>query len=433
MPGKIKLQIPTARVFVPLLKDARYKGAYGGRASGKSNFFAEGVVERCIRFSGTRVVCIREVQKSLRESVKLLIEDKVESMGVSGSFKCLQDSIITPGSGVVLFQGMADHTAESIKSLEGFDIAYAEEAQTLTDRSIEFLRPTIRKDPKDGRPGSELWFSWNPRHASDPVDRMLRGANLPKDAVVVRTNYRDMQSAGFFPKVMEEERLYDFTNNQQRYAHIWDGEYEPSAVGAIFDRQTIADNRRMEAPALGRIVVAVDPAVSAEAMSDETGIVVCALGSDGRGYVIGDYSMKGAPETWASQAIAAYDLHDADAIVAEVNQGGDMVESTIKAVRNSVRVIKVRATRGKHVRAEPISALYKLGRISHVGSWPVLEQQLCLMTAEGYDGTGSPDRVDALVWGFTALFPKLIKPQENKSKPRPSRQNDSYNPHRRFA
>lgn len=120
------LDIPTARVFAPLLPPSRYKGAYGGRGSGKSHFFAEAAVERCLRFGGTRLVCVREVQRSLKESVKRLIEDKIEQLGVSNRFRILNDSIETPGKGIILFQGMQDHTAESIKSLEGFDIGYVE-------------------------------------------------------------------------------------------------------------------------------------------------------------------------------------------------------------------------------------------------------------------------------------------------------------------
>lgn len=421
------LRIPTPPVFAPFLQPMRYKGTFGGRGSGKSHFWAEYAMEWCVRFPGTRGVCVREVQKSLKESVKLLIEDKILQYKVDHLFKPLNDSIITPGDGIILFQGMADHTAESVKSLEGFDWAYVEEAQTLTDRSLEFLRPTIRKDPVGDRLGSEIWFSWNPRHQSDAVDRFLRGPNVPKNALVIRTNWNRNP---FFPQVLKEEREYDLINNPTRYAHIWEGEYEPTAIGAIFDRQNIADNRRKEAPQMKRIVVAVDPAVSAETLSDFTGIVVCGLGVDDRGYVLGVYSLKGAPEKWASAAVAAYDIHEADAIVAEVNQGGDMVESTIHAVRPALRVIKVRATRGKAVRAEPISALYHLGRISHIGSFPVLESQLCQITADGYTGEGSPDDADALVWGFTELFPKLTRRQTPKNNPRPMRQNDYYNPHR---
>lgn len=369
----------------------------------------------------TRIVCVREVQKSLKESVKLLVDDKIEKFKARG-FRSLNDHIITPGNGLILFQGMQDHTAESIKSLEDFDVGYVEEAQTMTERSLEMLRPTIRK------PGSELWFSWNRRHQSDPVDALLCGVEPPPRSVVVEANYRDNP---FFPFDLEEERAYDERTNPVRYGHIWNGEYEPAAVGAIFNRQNIHDNRREEAPALGRIVIAVDPAVSAEARSDETGIIVCAIGDDGRGYVLDDLSCVGAPEEWASRAVAAYDLYEADAIVAEVNQGGDMVAHTIKTVRPNIRVISVRATKGKHVRAEPISALYQLGKISHIGAFPKLEAQMCLMTAAGYEGEGSPDRLDGMVWGMTELFPKLVRRTRSTDRPLPIRQNTKYNPHRR--
>ena len=127
--------------------------------------------------------------------------------------------------------------------------------------------------------------------------------------------------------------------------------------------------------------------------------------------------MKGSPEEWATRVISAYDKWEADAIVAEINQGGDMVESTIRSVRPNVRVIKVRATRGKHIRAEPIASLYSLGKISHVGTFNELEDQMCLMTAGGYDGKGSPDRVCSMVWGFTELFPALIKEKPKEEGP----------------
>lgn len=413
------LDVQTARVFQPLLRPSRYKGAHGGRGSGKSHFFAELGVERCILNPGSRIVCVREVQKSLKESVKRLVEDKIIALCVGDKFRVLNDSIVTPGGGVILFQGMQDHTAESIKSLEGFDIAYVEEAQTMTARSLEFLRPTIRK------PGSELWFSWNPRHASDPVDALLRGPSPPPDSSVVRANYADNP---FFPDVLEEERAFDERALPARYGHIWLGEYEPAAVGAIWDRLTIHQNRRPDAPRLTRIVVGVDPAISAEAGSNETGIVACALGEDGRGYVLEDASCHGAPQEWAKRAIAVYEMLEADAIVVEINQGGDMVKHTIRSVRPDVRVIEVRATRGKHVRAEPISALYAIGKISHVGAYPQLENQMCLMTAAGFEGEGSPDRVDALVWGLTELFPKLTQRVQDRHGSRPARANSAYNP-----
>ena len=164
------LTIDTARIFEPLLQPSRYKGAWGGRGSGKSHYLAGAVVEHCLLNPGSRIVCIREVQKTLAQSAKLLIENKIQEFGVGSQFRVLYDRIVTPGEGLIIFQGMVDATAESIKSLEGYNIAWVEEAQTLSARSLALLRPTIRAD------GSEIWFSWNPRRKSDAVDQFLRGA-----------------------------------------------------------------------------------------------------------------------------------------------------------------------------------------------------------------------------------------------------------------
>jgi len=373
----------------------------------------------------------------MKESVKLLIEDKIRKFGLEGMFDIKSDHIRTPGGGIIVFQGMADHTAESVKSLEGFHAAYCEEAQTLTRRSLEMLRPTIRtphpqqKPTKSGFAKSELWFSWNPRHQMDPVDQLLRGPTRPEDSVVVEANFLDNP---WFPPDLEEDRKEDELYNPVRYGHIWMGQYEPMAVGAIWNRDVIARNRlasQRDIPvSLTRIVVSVDPPATSGDNADECGLIVVGLGEDGRAYVLADESFpKATPEMWATRAVALYDDFDADAIVAEVNNGGEMVEHTIHTIRN-VRVIKVNASRGKHVRAEPIAALYARDRVSHVGAYPILEGQMCQMTADGYEGHGSPDHVDALVWGITELFPKLIKKTGNKQGAVPSKANNRYNPHR---
>lgn len=350
--------------------------------------------------SGTRWVCVREVQRSLKESVKRLIEDKIQAWEVGSQFAYRHDSTLTPGGGVILYQGMQDHTAESIKSLEGFHGVWGEEAQTMSARSLEMLRPTIRM------PGSELWFSWNPRSAKDPVDDLLRGLAPPERSAVVRSNWRDNP---WFPEELKEERLLDLRLKPDRYMHIWEGDYEPAAQGAIWSRLMLHQGRRASAPSIQRIVVSVDPAVSGEPGSDEHGIIVSGIGEDDRGYVLDDLTCRGGPDQWSRVAVAAYDKWDADAIVIERNQGGDMCRHTLKTVRPNLPIIEVTATRGKHVRAEPIAALYALDKISHIGTYPELEQQMCLMTAGGYTGDGSPDRVDALVWGLTQLFPAMVK------------------------
>lgn len=142
-------------MFEPLLAPARYKGVYGGRGSGKSHFFGELLVETCQAERGTLAVCIREAQRTLAQSSKRLIESKIASLGVGSGFKTFSDKIETPGDGIIIFRGMQDHTADSIKSLEGFRIAWIDEAQSLSAHSLALLRPTIRAE------GSELWASWN--------------------------------------------------------------------------------------------------------------------------------------------------------------------------------------------------------------------------------------------------------------------------------
>jgi phage terminase large subunit len=218
------LKIPTARIFEPLLRPARYKGAFGGRGSGKSHFFGELLVEESQATKGTLGVCIREVQKTLAQSSQRLIESKIAALGVGSNFRIYRDRIKTPGDGLIIFQGMQDHTAESIKSLEGFRIAWVEEAQTLSARSLALLRPTIRAE------GSELWASWNPRRKSDAIDDFLR-ARKPPGSIVVNANWRDNP---WFPAVLDHERKLDLSLYPERYDHIWEGDYARAFEGAYF-------------------------------------------------------------------------------------------------------------------------------------------------------------------------------------------------------
>lgn len=225
------LQIQTPRVFLPLLQAARYKGAWGGRSSGKSHFFAELLIERMIS-APTRAVCIREIQKSIKESVKRLLEDKIEAMGVASMFTVLETGIRCKNGGHIIFQGMQNHTAQSIKSLEGYDIAWVEEAQTLSSFSLKLLRPTIRKDDEHGE--SELWFSWNPDTDEGAVDSLLRGANRIKDAIVVEANYLDNP---FCPASMIKEADEDKARDYDDYLHVWMGHYKRTLEGAVYAKE----------------------------------------------------------------------------------------------------------------------------------------------------------------------------------------------------
>lgn len=221
-----ELRINTPRWAVPLLRPSRYKGAHGGRGSGKSHFFAEAMIEAHVCDPNTFSVCLREVQKSIKMSVKLLLENKIRDLGVQDYFE-IQEAVIKSrrGRGQILFQGMQNHTADSIKSLEGFSRAWFEEAQNASQRSLDLLRPTIRGED------SELWFSWNPNLPTDPIDVLLRGDNPPPDASVVEVNF---DHNPWFPEVLRVEMEYDKRRDPDKYLHIWRGAYERNSEARVF-------------------------------------------------------------------------------------------------------------------------------------------------------------------------------------------------------
>jgi len=250
------LDIETARAFKPLLEPSRYKAAWGGRGSGKSHFYAEHMIERALSQPGFRGLCGREVQKSLKESAKRLLEDKLAQFGLGEAqgFKVFREVIETPGGGSIMFIGLQDHTAESIKSFEGVDVFWGEEAQSLSAQSMKLLRPTIRKDD------SEIWFSWNPRRKNDPVDALFRGGAAPTDSTVIRANWSDNP---WFPAVLEQERRDCLSNNADQYAHIWEGDYAGVMSGAYYAKHLA------EAKAQGRIGrLAIDPLMPIKAFWD---------------------------------------------------------------------------------------------------------------------------------------------------------------------
>lgn len=233
---------------------------------------------------------------------------------------------------------------------------------------------------------------------NDPDTVVTRGATLDNQANLAKNTIK---------------QLYDRYSGTRLGRQELEGEILEDIPGALWNRTTIDEARVPEAPALERIIVAVDPAASSEEGSDESGIVAVGIARDAdgyaRGYVLADRSVRGTPEEWAKTAVRLYRELDADRIVAEKNNGGEMVSSVIRSVDRSVPVKLVHASRGKHVRAEPISALYEQKRVHHVGRFDKLEDQMCMFSIDNLrsSNTGSPDRVDALVWGLTELFDKI--------------------------
>jgi phage terminase large subunit-like protein len=245
------------------------------------------------------------------------------------------------------------------------------------------------------------------------VRRMMADA----DTVVTRGRTFDNSANLAAPFLKQVEERYGGTRLGRQEL---EGEILDDIPGALWNREIIDVSRIKEGPEeLTRIVVAIDPAATSGEDADETGIIGCGVApnTDGsmQGYVLADRSIRGTPEEWARRAVQLYRELGADRIIAEKNNGGEMVESVIRSVDRSVPITLVHASRGKVVRAEPISALYEQGRVHHVGRFDKLEDQMCLFAQDMPRTEGSPDRVDALVWGLTSLFDKIVSRRKAKT------------------
>lgn len=246
--------------------------------------------------------------------------------------------------------------------------------------------------------------------------RLIRDLLRRSDCHVTRGSTYDNRSNLAKPFLDAIVKKYEGTRlgRQELYAEVLD-----DVPGALWTLRGLDDYRVAKAPDLVRIVVAVDPAITNGEDANENGIIVAGVSENGAAYILEDWSTRGSPDEWSRKAVAAYRKWDADCIVAECNQGGEMVERVIQSV-DSVPVKLVRATRGKYVRAEPASALYEQGRVHHVGVHAALEEQMTSFTperaADRSDGF-SPDRVDALVWAITELFPEITAPAPSKVEP----------------
>lgn len=202
----------------------RYRAAFGGRGSGKSHAFATALVIKA-RMSPIRVLCAREIQKSIKDSVKRLLDDKIKELGFGSFFRSTDTEIKGTNGSHFVFAGLRTNV-DSIKSLEGIDVAWVEEATTVSQASLTNLTPTIRK------PGSEIWFTWNPRHQNDPVDAMFRlPSGAPPRSLVHRVNW---DANPFFPDVLREDMEWDRSRDPDKYAHIWLGEYRRNSEARVF-------------------------------------------------------------------------------------------------------------------------------------------------------------------------------------------------------
>lgn len=214
----------------------RYRAAYGGRGSGKSHSFAQALLLKAAE-RPLRIGCFREIQKSIRDSVKRLLDDKIKDSGLSGFYTSTDQEIRGANGSLFIFAGLRNNP-DAIKSTEGIDIAAVFEARPVSQRSLDLLIPTIRK------PGSEIWFEWNPEFETDPIETLLRDpAGQPPGSIVRCVNWHNNP---FFPDVLRQELEYDKSRDPEKYRHIWEGEYASSAESRVFKNWVVED---FDAPA----------------------------------------------------------------------------------------------------------------------------------------------------------------------------------------
>jgi phage terminase large subunit-like protein len=394
----------------------RFCLVYGGSRSGKTFELIGTVAERALLAPGSRHLIVRQEGTSAKRAIvkgswpEMM---KVRFPGVAVEWREQYGYFTFPNGSEVWVGGLNDDKA--LEKILGNEYAtiYMNEASECRYKAFTLLRSRLAQSATtiNGKPLSQRFYvDLNPTTRQHWTYRLwIDGVEPDNQLPVDRQQYGHVVVNPFDNAVnLSVEYLNDLRSLPARAKkRFFDGSYVEDLEDALWRRSTI--KRVQNHPPLVRIVTAIDPAVTNEPGSDETGIITAGVDAAGNGYVLDDASGRHRPEDWARQAIAAMDSMGADRIVAEVNQGGDMVENTIRAIRPNVPYRGVRATRGKVTRAEPIAALYERGKIYHVGQFDQLEDQMCSFTT-GFDRRAagySPDRIDALVWALTDLFPDM--------------------------
>lgn len=368
--------------------------ALAGRGFGKTETGAQWIRQR-VNNGARSIALIAETQKDLEEVmvarlVKISPPDEMPKV----RYKPVR--IVWPNGAEAY--GYNGTEPDQLRGPE-FDTAWADELAKYryARETWDMLQFTMRvgEDPR-------IFVSTTPR----PIP-VLREIMASSDTVITRGSTMD-NAANLAPSFVDGiTKKYAGTRlgRQELNAEVLD-----DAPGALWTRAMLDATRVREAPQMSRVVVAIDPSgTDGNDEGDDIGIVVAGRGVDGRGYVLADFTCKLSPEGWARRGITAYYQHQADRIVAERNFGGAMVQAVIRAADANVPYKEVTASRGKVARAEPISAMYEQGRISHVGGLPELEDEMCMMTNTGFIGEHSPNRVDALVWALTEVMLGHVK------------------------
>jgi hypothetical protein len=384
----------------------------GGGRSGKTFGFCYCIATRALKAPESRHLVSRLHNIDVRQSVMMDTWPKMMRLaypGLSYNTNKSDQFVLMPNAAEIWFGGL-DEAARVDKILgKEYATIYVNEASQVPYQSVTTLRTRLAQNctQVDGRRlPIKAYYDLNPVGKGHWTHKEFVECVRPENGLPLAPGSRrhvflnPVDNPHLPPETLAE---YDALPDRQRQ-RFYEGKYLSDVPGALWPYEIIDGHRGAVLPPLLRIVVAVDPSGSDGAGGDRQGIIVAAIGADGRGYVLEDGSVRLPPAGWAAEAVRLYRKWQADLIVAEANYGGAMVESTIRTADANVPVKLVHASRGKHVRAEPVSALYSQGKVSHVGTFADLEDQMGMFTTDGYQGGDSPDRVDALVWAFIELF-----------------------------
>lgn len=407
-----------------LISDAMHCALGGGSRSGKTFLLLRAVIIRALKSKGSRHAIFRFRFNAIKASIiydtlpKVLelcfpeLPPRDEMLNKTDWFLQL------PNGSEIWFGGLDDKERTEKVLGQEFATIYFNECSQIPWGSI--ILALTRLAQKTENLALKAYYDFNPpskkhwtylRFVEKKNPETKQPERFPGDFGFYLINPADNKE-NLDPKYIQMlEGLPEKARNRFLY-----GKFADDSDGALWTDELLAQNRVLgqegTLPEWLRIIVAVDPSGCRgpeDERSDEIGITVCALGTDNHGYLLEDLSGKYGPEEWGSIAAGAFERHHADKIVGETNYGGDMVRAVIHAVDSNLPYGEVTATRGKTVRAEPISALYEQKKIHHIGYFPELEDQLCSMTTSGYQGLHSPDRADSSIWGFTELFPRITK------------------------
>lgn len=406
----------------------------GGSRSGKTFLLLSAMVSRALRANGSRHAVLRFRFGHVKQSVVYdTFPAVMAKVFPSALFDMNKSDFFArfPNGSEIWFGGLDDkERTEKILGNEYATIFLNECSQiAYSARSVAMTRLAQLVNDQDGKPlQPKMYYDENPPDKGHWTYRMFKAkvdpetrADLPEQG-----NYAFMQLNPIDNQAnLSADYLKTLESLPPRLRkRFLDGEFRDASPNALFSEETIERWRNIdrELPDMLRIVVAVDPSGADDSdniENDEIGIVVCGLGIDGNGYVLEDLTCKCSPEKWGKVATNAFERHAADRIVAEVNYGGAMVGAVIRGARAKTPFRPVNASRGKVVRAEPISLLFEQGKIRMAGIFRELEDELCGFTTHGYMGENSPNRADAMIWGMSDLFPELVKQDQKPPAPPP--------------